>query len=286
MGLIEEMVESVRAAHESAPLVVVNVVVGPRFTAIAASKTADGSELTAGGIAHNNASEVEGFDGGRETARAESALRGRPLHEVAAFLAHSGAQFGALSARGWDTRPIETRVDLGAAALNAALNALVQSGKGGGAYRVGDENGVALIEAAAAGKKLVMVGRLPYTDRIKAAAGQAWVLELEPQDDDLPMSAAAEVLPGADVVGVVGTALLDGVLEQALSYVRPDAYVVQVGPSTPLSAVLFGYGVNALSGSVVADPARVLEQLRMAHEGPTPRLDGMRPVTLHPRSGR
>ena len=84
-----------------------------------------------------------------------------------------------------------------------------------------------------------------------------------------------------DVVGIGGTALVDGILEEALRACRPDAYVLLVGPSTPLAPLLFAHGVDALSGSMVADPAAVLEQLREPHEGPTPRLRGMRPVTLH-----
>jgi uncharacterized protein (DUF4213/DUF364 family) len=74
---------------------------------------------------------------------------------------------------------------------------------------------------------------------------------------------------------------VDGILEETLRACRRDAYVLLVGPSTPLAPLLFAHGVDALSGSVVADPQAVLGQLREPHEGPTPRLRGMRPVTLH-----
>jgi uncharacterized protein (DUF4213/DUF364 family) len=176
---------------------------------------------------------------------------------------------------------VEARVDIGGAALNAALNAALQRDGSGQSYRVGDENGITLLQTASAGKRLAAVCRLPYMDRIRAAAAHSWVLEEEPGGDELPLSAMAEVLPQADVVGIIGTALVDGTLERALGSCRPDAYVLLVGPSTPLSPVLFNYGVAALSGSVVADAERVLAQLRAPHDGPTPRLAGMKPVTLH-----
>ena len=156
---------------------------------------------------------------------------------------------------------------------------------------MGDENGVTLLLERATGRRFAAVGHIPYGDRIRAAASESWTLDLEseeaspgeasPGGPTLPFAAAAEVLPRADVVGIGGTALVDGILEEALRACRPDAYVLLVGPSTPLAPLLFAHGVDALSGSVVADPEAVLGQLREPHEGPTPRLRGMRPVTLH-----
>jgi hypothetical protein len=306
--IIPELLRTARAAHEATPLFVTQVVVGPIFTAVGVSPTPGADALVAGGIAHNGAADhLQDFDPAAATQVAAGAVLGRPLHEVAGFLAAPGAVFGPAGAATWDARPIETRVDLGAAALNAALNAALASisdgderplpaaapsvgespvtgganVQGDGAYRLGTENGITLLQARAAGRRLVAVGRLPYLDRVRAAAAQSWVLETEPQDDDLPMAAAADVLPQADVVGMVGTALVDGVLEDALALCRRDAYVLIVGPSAPLAPALFRYGASALSGSVVDDPGRVLAQLRVVHSGPTPRLAGMRPVTLH-----
>jgi uncharacterized protein (DUF4213/DUF364 family) len=39
---------------------------------------------------------------------------------------------------------------------------------------------------------------------------------------------------------------------------RPEATVMVLGPSTPLSPILFDYGVNILSGTRVVDEASVL----------------------------
>jgi len=39
---------------------------------------------------------------------------------------------------------------------------------------------------------------------------------------------------------------------------RPNAEVVLLGPSTPLSPVLYSHGINVISGTIVTDPKAVL----------------------------
>jgi hypothetical protein len=51
---------------------------------------------------------------------------------------------------------------------------------------------------------------------------------------------------------------INGTMENLIRHCREDSVVLILGPSTPLSPVLFDYGVNLLSGSVVADIDKVL----------------------------
>jgi hypothetical protein len=294
IGLVAELVAWARRAHDARPLFATDLVVGPRFTALGAASTPGADAPAAGGIAHNGAAEmVPGFDSAVTTRELAGAVLGRPLHELVSFLATPGLPpYRSCAAAAWQPGRTESRIDIGAAALNAILNdALRANGSAGldtapaaGArdgYRVGDENGVALLVDFAAGRRFAAVGHIAYGARVREAAACSWALDLEPEGDALPFSAAGDVLPQADVVGIGGTALMDGTLEEALRRCRRDAYVLLVGPSTPLAPALFAHGVAALSGSIVADPPAVLGQLRVPHEGPTPRLRGMRPVTLH-----
>lgn len=305
MGLVEELVAWAQAAHVASPLFATQLVIGPRFTAIGAAPLSGTLAPVAGGIVHNGAAEtVAGFDATAATREIADAVLGRPLHELVAFLGAPNRPAQRLRAAAvWQPGRVESRVDVGAAALNAALNATLHAGGTNGNerttgspdatgstgapgsttpdYRIGDENGVTLLLERVPEQRFAAVGHIPYGARVRAAAAESWVLDLEPEGDALPFSAAAEVLPRADVVGVGGTALVDGLLEDVLRLCRPDAYVLLLGPSTPLAPLLFARGVAALSGSVVAEPVAVLEQLKAPHEGPTPRLQGMRPLTLH-----
>jgi uncharacterized protein len=108
-------------------------------------------------------------------------------------------------------------------------------------------------------RRVAIVGHFPFVDRIRQAAKQCWVLELNPGPDDLPSSRAPELLPQADVVAVTGMTLVNHTFDSLVPLWRPDAYVLVLGPSTPLSPVLFEYGVDALSGTIVEDIPTVLE---------------------------
>jgi hypothetical protein len=292
MALVDDLLTWAMAAHATSPLYATQLVVGPRFTAVGAASSPDGVVLQGGGIAHNGAAETDpGFSPSAATEDLAPQVLGRPLHELIAFLAAPNQPAHRLRAAAvWQPGRPESHVDVGAAALNAALNdSLSRSAAAGDqdghrlGYRLGDENGVTLLLERVPGKRFVAVGHIPYGDRVRAAAAESHVLDVEPEGDALPFAAAAETLPRGDVVALGGTALVDGILEESLSYCRPDAYVVLLGPSTPIAPLLLARGVAALSGSIVADPAAVLGQPRTPHEGPTPRLRGMRPVTVHRR---
>ena len=100
-------------------------------------------------------------------------------------------------------------------------------------------------------KRMVMVGRFPFTEGLRAKVKELDVLEQMPGPDDLPASQAQEVIPKADVVAITGMTLINHTLEDLLKLCQPGAFVMVLGPSTPLSPILFKYGVNLLSGAIV-----------------------------------
>jgi uncharacterized protein (DUF4213/DUF364 family) len=128
------------------------------------------------------------------------------------------------------------------------------------------------------GKRVAIVGHFPFIPRVREAVRHLDVLELDPGPGELPSTAIAEVMPKADVVAITGTSLINHTFDALIETCRPDAFVLVLGPTTPLSAVLFDYGVDLIAGTQVIDPA---EALRVASEGAIFRqMRGVRLVTM------
>jgi uncharacterized protein len=104
------------------------------------------------------------------------------------------------------------------------------------------------------GKDVAIIGHFPFVDQVKPCARHTWVLELHPRAGDLPAEAASEVLPEADFVAVTATTLINKTFHTLMPLCKPGATVILLGPSTPLSPVLYDFGVNILSGTIVDDP--------------------------------
>ena len=94
--------------------------------------------------------------------------------------------------------------------------------------------------------------------RLRPAVGHLWVIEQSPTDGDHPAEAAADLIPQAEVVAITSSALINHTLDDLLALCRPETLVMMLGPSTPLSPLLFNHGVNILSGSIVVDENAVI----------------------------
>jgi uncharacterized protein (DUF4213/DUF364 family) len=135
-----------------------------------------------------------------------------------------------------------------------------------------------LLVSKGEGKKVAIIGHFPFVPRLRTVAGELWVIEKNPQEGDLGETESEEYLPGAEVVGITGTAFINHTIENLLHLCHPDAYIVVLGGTAPLSPVLFDYGVSAVSGTVVIDPENVL---RYVSQGATFRqIKGTRLLTM------
>ena len=107
------------------------------------------------------------------------------------------------------------------------------------------------------GKNVALVGHFPFVPQLRQSVGQLWVIEQNPKEDDYPAEAAPDLIPQADIVAITSSAIINHTLDGLLALCPPQATVMLLGPSTPLSPIFFDYGVNILSGIQVVDEAAV-----------------------------
>ena len=149
--------------------------------------------------------------------------------------------------------PVEASV--GVAAINAAIRpdpAELEEG-----------NGYQLIAERGAGRNVTLVGHFSFVDELRAQARNLWVLELHPEEGDLPASEAPRVIPRSDVVAISGSTLVNHTLEDLLALAR-GRHVILLGPTTIFSPVLSDHGISTVCGAVVRD---VEEVRRCVHGG-------------------
>ena len=109
-----------------------------------------------------------------------------------------------------------------------------------------------------AGKNVAVVGHFPFVPRLRSIAENLWVIEQHPSDGDCPARLATDLIPRADVVALTASALINHTLDSLLALCCPEAFVLILGPSTPLSPVLFDHGATMIAGSRVIDEAALL----------------------------
>jgi uncharacterized protein (DUF4213/DUF364 family) len=158
----------------------------------------------------------------------------------------------------------------------AAINALLP--KQMGAWI--DLNAAHVIARHGADKSVAVVGHFPFIPWLRDRVGKLSVLELRPQAGDVPAEAAEDVIPQADVLAITGTTLINRTFEGLMALRRPEALVLVLGPSTPLSPVLFEYDVDIISGAVVEDIASVLRAVSQGANFRQVHRQGVRLVTM------
>ena len=127
-------------------------------------------------------------------------------------------------------------------------------------------------------KRVAIIGHFPFLPQLRKVVKELWVIEKNPQEGDLSEAEAETFIPQADVVGITGTAFTNHTIEHLLKLCAPKAYVVVLGDTTPLSPVLFDYGINAISGTRVIDSELALN---CVSQGATYRqIRGVRKLTM------
>lgn len=156
----------------------------------------------------------------------------------------------------------------------AAINSLFEINES----KAVEINAVEVLIQHGCGKNVALVGHFPFIPKLRLAVGQLWVIEQRPVGDEYTTEDAIDLIPKANVVAITSSSLINHTLDGLLSLCQPDALVMMLGPSTPLSPVLFAHGVSILSGSRVVDESAVL---RTVGQGANfQQVEGVRLLTL------
>lgn len=139
----------------------------------------------------------------------------------------------------------------------AALNSLLEMDK----RPASTSNAVDVLIERGSGKCVALVGHFPFIPRLRQAAGQLWVIEQHPGQGEFPAESAADLLPQADVIAITSSTLINHSLDCLLTMAAPGALVMLLGPSTPLSPLLFDHGISILAGSRVVDEEAALRTI-------------------------
>lgn len=144
----------------------------------------------------------------------------------------------------------QTETSIALAVINALLPKIEMP--------MSDLNATAYLLKNGREKNIALIGHFPFVEEMKPQVKNLWVLELNPHDGDLPADAAPQIIPQADFLAITATTLINHTFEKLVSLCREDATVIMLGPTTPLSPVLFDNGVDILSGTEILDPAAVM----------------------------
>ncbi len=143
---------------------------------------------------------------------------------------------------------------IGIAALNAAIPINREKLK--------NINAKHLISEKGKGKNVAVIGHFPFVDKMGKDFNKFIVFEQNPIGDDYHSSEIPNLLPEMDVVAITGSTFINKTFLQVMEHINNNAFVIVLGPSTPISEILFDYGVNAVCGSVVSDIEMVKSQIK------------------------
>jgi uncharacterized protein (DUF4213/DUF364 family) len=140
-----------------------------------------------------------------------------------------------------------------------------------------EKNAFEILLEKGEGKNVAVVGHFPWIPKLREKIKNFWVLEQRLREGDLPAEEAERILPQCDVVGITGTSFINHTLEGLLSLCR-KAHIIMIGPTTPLSPILFDHGIDAICGAKVIDADKVI---RSISEGATfKEVTGVKLLTL------
>lgn len=207
---------------------------------------------------------VSGGCGLASTFRDEGHPHPRGVKEVGHLSEKSALELAAYALSDY---PMEASIGM------AAINSLIEVDE----KKCIERNASEILLKKGSGKDVAIIGHFPFARDLAKKARNLWIFEQNPRPGDLRSENAKDILPQCDIVGITGTAFINHTIEDLLRWAA-GKYILVIGPTTPLSSLLFEYGIHALSGTVVTDKDQAFRHIS---QGATFReIRGVRRVTM------
>lgn len=205
-----------------------NILIGAHWTAISSSHCGMASTV------------MSQKPHGEELVRDAGSLHKKSAKELAAYLLSENS----------------LEASIGLAALNSLLETPQKNVTSVNAFKVVTEKGK--------GKHVAVFGHFPYIKEIQTTAKEVSVFELYPTGKELSLDRVPSVLPRAEVVAITSNSVINHTLEDILPHLHPESFSVLVGPSTPLSPLLFNVGFDMLAGVRILDEEMIFRSIGQA----------------------
>jgi len=149
--------------------------------------------------------------------------------------------------------------DIGSASLGlAAINSLIPVDLS----RCTEINAADILMEKGKGRNVSVIGHFPFVDGLREVAENLWVMEKWQKPGDYPEQDASRYLPQSDVIAISSTTLINHTLEGLLPLCAKGSFTMLLGPSTPMTDILFDYGIGMISGSLVTDAPLALTYIK------------------------
>ncbi|MCK4359631.1 MAG: hypothetical protein KAW92_13015 [Candidatus Cloacimonetes bacterium] len=115
-------------------------------------------------------------------------------------------------------------------------------------------------------KVIGIIGHFPFLEEIEQKFKKMYIFEKHPKKNDLREEDIPKFLPIADLVAITSTSLTNHTFENIVKCIKKDSYVIMLGPTTPVTPILFDYAIDAVSGVFIKDKnvPRVIAQVKEA----------------------
>ncbi|NMC46780.1 MAG: DUF364 domain-containing protein [Chloroflexi bacterium] len=206
----------------------------------------------------------------RHSGMASTVLGCQPHGEQLVSDAGSLLKKSALELAAQHSSPNSLEVSIALAAINSLLDPPTANRK---VVNVAD----VLLEKGK-GKNVAFIGHFPFASKIKQVAKTVWIIDLQPTEGEYPPSEAKNLLPQADILAMTANTLINDWAEKYLSLCDTRALKIMMGPSTPMTPLLFDFGLDILAGVHVIDAGLVHDYI--AQGAAFSQVKGIEKITL------